>query len=104
MLVQTHEELSVAFNNKTAIVYTTSRGERLEKALATSKKEGVPLLLDDAAGIPPIENLSLYAKMGVDLYTFSGGKGLQGKRLARPWPGRFFPGGKPSARFCERLS
>jgi hypothetical protein len=33
----------------------------------------VPLLLDDAAGIPPIENLKLYAKMGIDLYCFSGG-------------------------------
>lgn len=29
-----------------------------------------------AAGIPPIENLSMPWKMGADLYTFSGGKGL----------------------------
>src|SRR5204863_1717955 len=43
-----------------------------------AKKANVPLLLDDAAGIPPIENLRLYATMGVDLYCFSGGKGLAG--------------------------
>jgi L-seryl-tRNA(Ser) seleniumtransferase len=42
----------------------------------------VPLLLDDAAGIPPFEVLSLYAKMGVDLYCFSGGKGLRGPQCS----------------------
>jgi L-seryl-tRNA(Ser) seleniumtransferase len=82
VVVRTHEELSAAFNEKTAMVYTTTLGERLEKALAISKKAGVPLLLDDAAGIPPIENLSLYAKMGIDLYTFSGGKGLAGPQCS----------------------
>ena len=35
-------------------------------------------MLDDAAGIPPIENMKLYARMGCDLYCFSGGKGLCG--------------------------
>ncbi len=74
----THEELRAALNEETAMVYTTARGERLEKAIPISKKAGVPLLVDWAAGIPPIENLSLPAKMGVDLYTFSGGKGLCG--------------------------
>jgi len=82
VVVHTHDELSKAFNDKTAMVYTTALGERLAKALAISKKAGVPLLLDDAAGIPPIENLSLYAKMGVDLYTFSGGKGLRGPQCS----------------------
>ena len=42
----------------------------------------MPLLLDDAAGIPPIENLKLYAKMGADLYCFSGGKGLCGPQCS----------------------
>jgi L-seryl-tRNA(Ser) seleniumtransferase len=40
------------------------------------------LLLDDAAGIPPFENLTRYAKMGVDLYCFSGGKGLRGPQCS----------------------
>jgi L-seryl-tRNA(Ser) seleniumtransferase len=42
----------------------------------------VPLLLDDAAGIPPISNLSLYARMGIDLFCFSGGKGLRGPQCS----------------------
>ncbi len=82
VIARTHEELERAINQNTAMVYTTALGERLEKALVITKKAGVPLLLDDAAGIPPIENLSLYAKMGVDLYTFSGGKGLSGPQCS----------------------
>jgi L-seryl-tRNA(Ser) seleniumtransferase len=82
VVARTHEELQAALNERTAMVYTTALGERLEKALAICKQAGVPLLLDDAAGIPPIENLSLYAKMGIDLYTFSGGKGLAGPQCS----------------------
>lgn len=78
VLAGTLEEARAAINDKTAMAYTTRDGEPLEKLLVITKKAGVPLLLDQAAGIPPIENLSLYAKMGVDLYTFSGGKGLCG--------------------------
>jgi L-seryl-tRNA(Ser) seleniumtransferase len=82
VVARTLEELPAALNEKTAMVYTTWRGDRLARALAITKKAGVPLLLDDAAGIPPIENLSLYAKMGCDLYTFSGGKGLCGPQCS----------------------
>ena len=82
VVTHTHEELRNAIGPKTAMIYTTALGERLEKALAIAKKAGVPLLLDDAAGIPPLENLRRYAKMGVDLYTFSGGKGLCGPQCA----------------------
>jgi L-seryl-tRNA(Ser) seleniumtransferase len=40
------------------------------------------MLLDDAAGIPPVENARLYARMGIDLYCFSGGKGLSGPQCS----------------------
>ncbi len=82
VLAFTHDELAGAINERTAMVYTTVLGASLEKVIAIAKKAGVPLLLDDAAGIPPIENLSLYAKMGADLYTFSGGKGLAGPQCS----------------------
>jgi L-seryl-tRNA(Ser) seleniumtransferase len=82
VLAYDHDELTKAINDKTAMVYTTWLGERLEKALEITKKAGVPLMLDDAAGIPPIDNLSLYAKMGLDLYGFSGGKGLCGPQCS----------------------
>ena len=76
VLAYSHDELAKAMGPNTAMIYTTALGEKLEKAIAIAKNANVPLLLDDAAGIPPIENLKLYAKMGADMYTFSGGKGL----------------------------
>ena len=82
VLTRSIDELPAALNDRTAMVYTTWLGDRLEKALAITKKAGVPLMLDDAAGIPPIGNLSLYAKMGIDLFCFSGGKGLRGPQCS----------------------
>jgi len=76
------DELRSAIRSQTAMIYTTVLGERLQSAIAVAKQAGVPLLLDDAAGIPPIENLKLYAKMGADLYCFSGGKGLAGPQCS----------------------
>jgi seryl-tRNA(Sec) selenium transferase len=76
------EELQSAIGPNTAMIYTTVLGDRLERAIAIAKRGNVPLLLDDAAGIPPIGNLRLYAKMGVDLFCFSGGKGLCGPQCA----------------------
>jgi L-seryl-tRNA(Ser) seleniumtransferase len=82
VLAGTHEEMRAAINDKTAMIYTTELGDSLEKAIAIAKATKVPLLLDDAAGIPPIDNLKLYSKMGADLYTFSGGKGLCGPQCS----------------------
>ena len=76
--VDTLEQLPGALKENTAMLYTTLLGESLEKVAAIAKSANVPVLLDDAAGIPPIENLRLYARMGIDLFCFSGGKGLRG--------------------------
>jgi L-seryl-tRNA(Ser) seleniumtransferase len=82
------DALAPAINGQTAMVYTTWRDERLPKALAITKPAKIPLLLDDAAGIPPFDNLSRYAKLGVDLYCFSGGKGMRGPQCAGVLLGR----------------
>jgi uncharacterized pyridoxal phosphate-dependent enzyme len=82
VVVRAPDELQAAINANTAMIYTTALGERLQKAVDIARAAKVPLLLDDAAGIPPIGNLKLYAKMGVDLYTFSGGKGLCGPQCS----------------------
>ncbi len=83
-LVLTHspDELQNALNDQTAMIYTTNLGDQLAKEISIAKAAKVPLLLDDAAGIPPIENVKLYAKMGADLYCFSGGKGLMGPQCS----------------------
>jgi len=70
------------------MIYTTHLGEKLEREAEIAKQHNVPMLLDDAAGIPPIENIKLYAKMKLDLYTFSGGKGLRGPQCSGVLLGR----------------
>lgn len=88
VVASTLAELPAAINSQTAMVYTTWRDDKLTQALAITKKANVPLLLDDAAGIPPFENLSRYAKLGVDLYCFSGGKGMRGPQCSGVLLGR----------------
>ncbi len=70
------------------MIYTTHLGEKLEREAAIAKQHNVPMLLDDAAGIPPIDNIKLYAKMKLDMYTFSGGKGLRGPQCSGVLLGR----------------
>jgi uncharacterized pyridoxal phosphate-dependent enzyme len=82
VVTRTAEELQSAIKPNTAMIYTTALGDRLSKALAIAKAASVPLLLDDAAGIPPIENLRKYADMKIDLFCFSGGKGLAGPQCS----------------------
>src|SRR6201985_240342 len=82
------DNLQSAITPQTAMVYTTWRDDRLPHALKIARAAGVPLLLDDAAGIPPFENFRRYAKIGVDLYCFSGGKGLGGPQCSGVLLGR----------------
>lgn len=82
VLVYSAEDLTNAINENTAMIYTTDLGEKLQREVAIAKDHKVPLLMDDAAGIPPVENAKLYARMGIDLYCFSGGKGLRGPQCS----------------------
>jgi uncharacterized pyridoxal phosphate-dependent enzyme len=88
VLVLSEEELANAINENTAMIYTTDLGEKLQRELAIAKDRKVPMLLDDAAGIPPADNAKLYARMGLDLYCFSGGKGLCGPQCSGVLLGR----------------
>ncbi len=82
VLAYSPDELTNAINDNTAMIYTTDLGDKLQRELAIAKERKVPMLLDDAAGIPPVSNAKLYAQMGLDLYTFSGGKGLCGPQCS----------------------
>lgn len=82
VLAYSPEELTNAINESTAMIYTTDLGEKLERELTIAKDHKIPMLLDDAAGIPPADNAKLYARMGIDLYCFSGGKGLCGPQCS----------------------
>lgn len=87
VLVKTPKELKKAINNKTAMLWflnkANNKGEiKHEEWVEVGKKYGIPTLNDCASDIPPVENLFKYTKMGFDLVTFSGGKGLRGPQSA----------------------
>jgi len=78
------EDMENAINDKTAAIFYFYNITRmgglvpLEKAIKIAKRKGVPLIVDAAAQIPPVENLWNFTHIGADLAIFSGGKGLCG--------------------------
>ena len=88
VLVEGPDDIASATTPDTAMIYTTDLGEKLVREVAIAKAHNVPMLLDDAAGIPPADNMKLYAQMKIDLYTFSGGKGLRGPQCSGVLLGR----------------
>ena len=88
VIAPTVDDLAAAIDSQTAMVYTTFRDERMVTALKTTRAKGLPMLVDHAAGIPPYDNFTRYGKMGVDLYCFSGGKGVRGPQCSGVLLGR----------------
>lgn len=85
--IETSEELEKAVNDKTAMMLffndADPRGKiKIEEFVKLGKKHNIPTFNDAAADAPPTENLSKYNKMGFDLVTFSGGKGIRGPQSA----------------------
>jgi uncharacterized pyridoxal phosphate-dependent enzyme len=85
--VETREELERAVNEKTAMMlfYNANNnvGQIKDQEFAElGKKHGIPTFNDCAADVPPVENLWKHTKMGFDLVTFSGGKGIRGPQSA----------------------
>jgi L-seryl-tRNA(Ser) seleniumtransferase len=77
-------ELRAAINDRTAAVvfFAGAHFERDALPLATvievAAERAVPVIVDGAAQIPPISNLSNFTRAGAALAIFSGGKGLRG--------------------------
>ena len=80
--VVTLAEYEKAFTPKTALAHFFNAAEggeiSREDWVRVAHQHKVPCFNDAAADLPPISNLWKYSKMGFDLVTFSGGKGLQG--------------------------
>jgi uncharacterized pyridoxal phosphate-dependent enzyme len=80
----TADDMEQAINEKTAAIFYFYNVSQmggyvpLEQGIAIAKRHGVPLIVDAAAQIPPVENLWRFTQMGAALALFSGGKGLCG--------------------------
>jgi D-glucosaminate-6-phosphate ammonia-lyase len=81
--VETAVQLEAAINSNTAMMLFFNANEPVgqisaQQFVELGRKHNVPTFNDAAADVPPVENLSKYTKMGFDLVTFSGGKGMRG--------------------------
>ncbi len=90
----TAAELAAAITPETALVfYLMSPWARpgalsLSETCAIAHKHSVPVLVDAAAVLPPVANLTRFIAEGADLVTFSGGKGLGGPQSSGILAGR----------------
>ena len=85
--VETREDLERAINGNTAMMLFYNANNFVgkiqdEEFAQLGRKHGIPTFNDAAADVPPVENLWKYTKMGFDLVTFSGGKGIRGPQSA----------------------
>lgn len=85
--VETREDVERLAGSRTAMMLffndANNRGAiRDEEWVRLGRQHGVPTFIDCAADVPPASNLTKYLKMGFDLVTFSGGKGLMGPQSA----------------------
>jgi len=76
-------ELEAAINEKTAAVaYIIAPFLHcplsLRQVVEVAHRYGVPVIVDAAARVPPLENLKKFIAEGADMVTFSGGKGIRG--------------------------
>jgi L-seryl-tRNA(Ser) seleniumtransferase len=84
--VDTAEEMLAAIGERTAMIAGIANVEKWnrpgvilpERLIEIGRRTGVPVFLDAAGEVPPVSNLQRYTRMGADLVTFSGGKGLRG--------------------------
>jgi L-seryl-tRNA(Ser) seleniumtransferase len=91
--VETKRELERAVNSRTVMMlfahHASNTGKiKDQEFVDLGKKYNLPTFIDCAASVPPEENLWKYTKMGFDLVTFSGGKGLRGPQSAGVLLGR----------------
>ncbi len=88
-------ELDEAITERTAAVaylispFTSPPGIlSLEQVIALAHRRGVPVIVDAASMLPPRENLTKFLRLGADLVSFSGGKGIRGPQSTGILAGR----------------
>lgn len=77
------DQLRAAINDRTvAVAYVfhpwNSCPLSLKDVVGISHEHGLPVIVDAAVMLPPVDSLTRYIDDGADMVTFSGGKGLRG--------------------------
>jgi L-seryl-tRNA(Ser) seleniumtransferase len=87
-------EMEAAINEHTAFAFWTQGAMNgagdlpFEQFVQIAHAHGLPVLVDAAAQLPPVENLWNFTQMGADLVAFSGGKDLHGPQASGLLVGR----------------
>jgi L-seryl-tRNA(Ser) seleniumtransferase len=88
-------ELEEAITDRTAAVahlvspFTSPPGVlSIEPVIAIAHRRGVPVIVDAASMLPPRGNLTKFLRLGADLVSFSGGKGIRGPQSTGILAGR----------------
>jgi uncharacterized pyridoxal phosphate-dependent enzyme len=80
--VVTMDDYEKAFTEQTVMAhfFNAAEGGQISREdwIRVAHQHNVPCFNDAAADVPPISHLWDYTKMGFDLVTFSGGKGMRG--------------------------
>ena len=82
------EQLQNAITDKTAAIFYTISGWLdqgaldLQDTIAIAQSKGIPLIIDAAAQLPPVENLWNFTEAGATAVLFSGGKDLCGPQAS----------------------
>jgi L-seryl-tRNA(Ser) seleniumtransferase len=88
-------ELEEAITERTAAVaylvspFTSPPGVlSLPQVIEIAHRRGVPVIVDAASMLPPRENLTKFLRLGADLVSLSGGKGIRGPQSTGILAGR----------------
>ncbi len=73
--------LAYSFGNAPGVV-------PLDEVVAIARRHSLPVIVDAAAALPPVENLRAVIGMGADLVAFSGGKAIGGPQASGILVGR----------------
>lgn len=81
-------QVEAAITDRTALFFyvaesATARGSVPLKDICTvMKRHGIPVVVDAAAELPPMSNLTAFLEAGADLVVFSGGKEIRGPQAS----------------------
>ena len=84
-------EYRTAISDDTAAighVYKSYGSPRLAAVCEIAHQHDLPVIVDAAAEVPPVDNLSWFTEQGADLVVFSGGKGIRGPQTTGILAGR----------------
>lgn len=82
------EDLAAVITERTAAIYYLESGwaapgaPSLALTASVAGEYHIPVILDAAAMLPPVENLWQFSELGADLTVFSGGKDLHGPQAS----------------------